>query len=486
MSLPPVPPLRLRDCNAAPIRAGGDLVLYWMIAYRRPTWNFSLQHAAATAERLGKPLVILEALRCNYRWASDRLHRFVIDGMADNARALARGASCYYPYVEPARSAGMGLLEALANRACIVVTDDFPCFFLPGMVRRVAAAVDVRVTAVDSNGLLPMRAATEVYPTAYAFRRFLQRTLPVHLVEPPVEDPLRRLKLPPIGTGLDQIRRRWPAADFSADEGPRLGELPIDHDVAAAPVRGGSAAGSRRLRDFLASGIDRYAEDRNKPGEDASSGLSPYLHFGHVSVHEIFAGLVDREEWTPDRLGRRAAGKREGWWGMEAVEGFLDELVTWRELGFNMCQLRDDYDRYESLPGWARATLEKHAGDPRAHVYSLEQFENAATHDSLWNAAQRQIVREGRMHNYLRMLWGKKILEWSATPREALATMIHLNNKYGLDGRNPNSYTGIFWVLGRYDRPWGPERPIFGTVRYMSSENTARKFDVKGYLARYA
>lgn len=485
MSLPPVPSLRVRDCNAAPVRAGGEFVLYWMIAYRRPTWNFALQHAAAIAERLGRPLVILEALRCNYRWASDRLHRFVIDGMADNARALARGAACYYSYVEPARSAGTGLLKALAARACAVVTDDFPCFFLPGMVRRVAAALDVRVIAVDSNGLLPMRAAADTYPTAYAFRRFLQKTLPAHLVEPPVESPLRGLKLPSIGRGLDEIRRRWPAVDLSTGDGPRLSELPIDHDVAAAPVRGGFVAGSRRLRDFLASGIDRYAEDRNKPGEDASSGLSPYLHFGHVSVHEVFAGLVDRGEWTPDRLGRSTAGKREGWWGMEGVEGFLDELVTWRELGFNMCHLLDDYDRYESLPAWARATLEKHAGDPRPHVYSLEQFESAATHDPLWNAAQRQIVREGRMHNYLRMLWGKKILEWSATPRDALATMIHLNNKYGLDGRNPNSYTGIFWVLGRYDRPWGPERPIFGTVRYMSSENTARKFDVKEYLARF-
>jgi deoxyribodipyrimidine photo-lyase len=153
----------------------------------------------------------------------------------------------------------------------------------------------------------------------------------------------------------------------------------------------------------------------------------------------------------------------------------LDQLVTWRELGFNMCAKRADYDEFESLPDWAQATLRKHAADRRPVLYSEEDFEAAQTHDGLWNAAQTQLVTEGRMDPYLRMLWGKKILEWSASPQRALNLMIHLNNKYALDGRDPNSYNGIFWILGRYDRPWGPERPIFGTVRYMSSQNTARK-----------
>ncbi|MGD9857196.1 MAG: deoxyribodipyrimidine photolyase, partial [Planctomycetaceae bacterium] len=219
---------------------------------------------------------------------------------------------------------------------------------------------------------------------------------------------------------------------------------------------------------------------------DATSGLSPYLHFGHLAAHEVFSRIAERERWSPAALGDATKGSRSGWWGMSAEsESFLDELVTWRELGFNRCCLSDDFDRYESLPDWALRTLADHAGDPRVHVYTLDQFESAATHDDLWNAAQRQLTGEGRLHNYLRMLWGKKILEWSSSPQEALDLMIELNNKYAVDGRDPNSYSGIFWVLGRYDRAWGPERPVFGKVRYMSSENTRRKLRLTEYLERY-
>jgi len=161
------------------------------------------------------------------------------------------------------------------------------------------------------------------------------------------------------------------------------------------------------------------------------------------------------------------------------AEHFLDELVTWRELGFNMCSLSNNYDQYGSLPEWARKTLGNHAKDPRPHIYSLDDLEKAETHDPLWNSAQMQLATQGGIDNRLRMLWGKKILEWSPTPESALEVMIHLNNKYALDGRDPNSYTGIFWTLGRYDRPWGPERPIFGLVRYMSSASMARKLGIK-------
>ncbi len=242
------------------------------------------------------------------------------------------------------------------------------------------------------------------------------------------------------------------------------------------------------MDEFLSGRIDRYAEQRNHPDADAASGLSPWLHFGHVSTHQIFDELAKNEGWAPDRPATKATGAREGWWGMSAnAEAFLDELVTWRELGFNMCAHRADYDQYESLPEWARETLEAHESDPRPHLYSLKQLESSETHDPIWNAAQTELRETGRLQNYLRMLWGKKILEWSATPRDALATMIELNNKYALDGRDPNSYSGIFWVLGRYDRAWGPQRPIFGKIRYMSSESESakRKLRMTAYLAQF-
>jgi deoxyribodipyrimidine photo-lyase len=263
--------------------------------------------------------------------------------------------------------------------------------------------------------------------------------------------------------------------------------LPIDHRISASPTRGGEAAARATLRGFLNRPLARYSELRNEPDEDASSGLSPFLHFGHISPHQIFSELMKRERWSDRKLALRAAGRRAGWWGVSpAAEEFLDQLVTWRELGFQASSHSLDYDRYESLPSWAVATLEQHARDERSESYTLKHFAAARTRDPLWNAAQCQLLAEGRIHNYLRMLWGKKILEWSPSPRAALETMIELNNRYALDGRDPNSYSGIFWCLGRYDRPWGPERPIFGKVRYMSSENTARKLRVKKYLQKYA
>lgn len=487
-----VPDLRVHVLNDRPERPEREYVLYWMIASRRARWNFGLDRAAEHARRLRKPLVVFEALRAGYPWASDRLHAFVIDGMRDNARRLAARPGVHYvPYVEPAAGTGRGLLAALAARAAVVVTDDFPAFFLRRMTAAAASRLDVLLEAVDGNGLLPLRASPKAFPTAFAFRAFLQKHLREHLGAFPLEDALAGMpheSRQDVRAVVDAVLRNWPSAPL--DRSPAaLARLPIDHGVGVVPeVEGGADAGGRTLSAFLATRLSRYLEQRNQPELDVTSGLSPYLHFGQVSAHEVFHALMTHEGWTSRRLSPRGGGRREGWWGASpAAEALLDQLVTWREVGFHTCHHRPhDYDRFESLPDWARATLERHEGDPRRHVYSLEQFEHAATHDPLWNAAQGQLLREGRIHNYLRMLWGKKILEWSASPREALAVMIALNDKYALDGRDPNSYSGISWVLGRYDRPWAPERPIFGVVRYMSSENTARKVRVKDYVRRYA
>ncbi len=476
-------------CNDAPVRAERELVLYWMVAARRAGWNFALDRAVEHARELRKPLVVLEALRCDYPWASARLHRFVLDGMADNRRAFARRPVAYYPYVEPRPGAGRGLVGALAARAAAVVTDDFPTFFLSRMIEATAARLDVRVEKVDSNGLLPMRATSTVFPTAHAFRRNLQQELAGHLGAFPSDDPLARARLPRAATLPADILRRWPAAASAllGGNGAALAGLPIDHSVPPVACRGGPRAAAARLAAFLDERLDLYADERNQPERDATSGLSPYLHFGHLSVHQVLAALAVRETWSISCLSRRATGRRAGFWGMPPpVEAFLDQIVTWREVGHNFAALRADHDRYESLPAWARATLDAHRRDARPWVYDLAQLDEACTHDPLWNAAQTQLRREGRIHTYLRMLWGKKVLEWSATPEQALSALIELNNRYAVDGRDPNSYAGICWTLGRYDRPWGPRRPIFGSIRYMSSEATARKLHVREYLQRYA
>ena len=502
-----------------------------MIGARRTRWNFGLQRAVELSLDSGLPLVVLEPLRAGYRWASDRFHRFIIDGMIDNEQRFEERGVAYHPYVEPRDGAGKGLVEALAEHAAVIVTDDFPAFFLPRMVRAAAQRIPVRVEAADGNGLLPLRATDGIFATAYAFRRFLQRKLPAHLEAPPDPDPLRLLptsieapevhgarrargQVPatrtPAAGGFatrqpgarvraaptsavrsvsdlvpSAILERWPSADLS-DPAGLVRCLPIDHSIPPVDLRGGSGAAAARLTAFVEGALDRYASDANHPEREATSRLSPYLHFGHISAHEVFDRIAAHEGWTPARLSPNASGRRSGWWGMsESAEAFLDQLVTWRDLGFVRCLHEHRYDAYEALPDWARKTLAEHASDPREFTYVLDEFENARTHDPLWNAAQNQLRREGRIHNYLRMLWGKKILEWSESPREALRIMIELNDKYALDGRDPNSYTGILWILGLHDRAWGPERPVFGKIRYMSSANTARKYRVRGYIDRY-
>jgi deoxyribodipyrimidine photo-lyase len=481
-------PLRMTVASDHAARADGRFVLYWMTTARRTSWNFALQRAVEWATHLQRPLVVFEPLRCGYRWACDRFHAFVLQGMADNAAACAKAGVTYLPYVEDAPGNGRGLLEHLASEACVVIGDDYPAFFLPHMTAAVASKLPVRFELVDGNGLLPLRATTAASVTAYAFRRVLQKNLRPHLDAMPLGEPLAelpRLKPPRLPKEWGQ---RWRAADPAMMAGTTavLATLPINHAVGVVSMRGGPNAAGQRLTDFLAHGLDRYHEDRNVVDDGAASGLSPWLHFGHLSAHQVVANVLARESWSPQRLGNKTDGKREGWWGVSnGAQSFLDELVTWRELGHHYCFHRPAHESWEDLPAWARATLETHAQDPREHVYTLEQFADACTHDPLWNAAQRELRQDGRMHNYLRMVWGKKVLEWTRHPREALAILTELNNRYALDGRDPNSSSGISWCLGRFDRPWAPQRPIFGQIRYMSSASTLKKIKLKAYLERY-
>jgi len=482
--------LRVTAVNDAAIDPRGHHVLYWMIAARRSTWSFALDHALAHAAALRRPLIVLEPLRAGYAWASDRMHAFVLQGMADNARAFAAAGITYVPYVEPSAGVGAGLLAALAKHACVVVTDEQPGFFLPRMVAAAGAALTVRLEQVDGNGLLPLRAADQAFPTAAGFRRHLQRTLPAHLAEAPAAQPLARVARGVRAADIPgSVLRRWPAATAALlDATPAaLAGLAIDHAVAPVGYRGGAGAAADALDAFIDHKLARYGDGHNHPDDDAASGLSPYLHFGHVSPHEVVARVWRAASWYPTRLADKPTGSREGWWGLPpASEAFLDEVVTWRELGYGFCFHRADYDRYSSLPDWARRSLDEHAGDPRPVHYTRRALEAAETEDPVWNAAQRQLVAEGRIHSYLRMLWGKKILEWSRSPRVALATLIELNNKYAVDGRDPNSYSGIFWTLGRFDRPWAPIRPVFGCIRYMSSASTLRKLHLRAYLKQWS
>lgn len=485
-----VPHLRVNTANDGLVRSDGSFVLYWMTSARRTSYNFGLQRAVEWSRVLGLPLVVLEALRVGYKYASDRFHAFVLQGMASNQQSLSGRGVVYHPYVERAPGEGKGLVMSLANHAAVVITDDYPSFFLPKMIASAARQISVRFELVDSNGLVPMRATQQVFTTAFSFRAWLQKNIATHLKNRPSADPLQDGVLPAkLGLLPPEILSKWPAAppDLLTGASSALAPLPIDHGVGVVSgMPGGESEGRDVLARFLRDKLSRYDSDRNDPDAHATSGLSPYLHFGHVGAHEVFDVIARAEGFSDANLQARG-GKREGFWGLRPpVEAFLEQLITWREVGFNLCfHLPHDYMRYESLPLWAQRTLDEHAADRRAKLYTRQEMEQARTGDAVWNAAQRELVRDGRIHNYLRMLWGKRVLEWTVTPREALDVLIELNDKYALDGRDPNSYSGIFWILGRYDRPWAPVRPVYGSIRYMSSTNTLKKIDMKKYLVKY-
>ncbi len=483
---PPDPyDIRIRVRDTRPPDEDRDYVLYWMTAARRPVHNFALQRAVWHARALSKPLVILEPLRIGYRWANARHHRFIIDGMHAHRATLADTPVTYHPYIEPEDGAGKGLLAALAQRAAVVVGDESPMFFYPAMLAAAAKQVDARFETVDGTGLLPLEAAPRAYPRAYSFRKAIQKHLPDYIDARPAADPLD-VDLPTLDALPDAVLETWPAAEDLDRASAIERRLPIDNSVPPVETIGGHIAGAERLAHFIAHGLDGYADDRNHPTRDGTSRLSAYLHYGHVGAHQVFEAVAEHEGWSPDDLSPSTGGGREGWWGMRpSAEAFLDELVTWRELGYQYAHAADDYTRFGSLPDWAKKTLAEHRGDPRPDLYTRTEFEDAETHDPLWNAAQNQLRREGIIHNYLRMLWGKKILHWSQTPEEALSIMIELNNRWAIDGRDPNSYSGIFWVLGRFDRAWGPERPIFGKIRYMTSKSTRSKYKVDPYIEEY-
>jgi deoxyribodipyrimidine photo-lyase len=467
--------LRLFSKNNHPVNSGGDYVLYWMQIFRRFEYNEALEYAVQVANELKKPLLIFEGLKCTYPWASNRFHQFILQGMNENSRIANGNAWNYFCFVEKKPFEGSGLIQELANRSCVVVTDEFPAFVIREHNEKVPSSISVPYITVDANGIIPLGLSSKAPYSAFEFRRLMQKNFLTQFQRPPKRNPMGSLK------NKSKIKLNKTII-------PAISSIAIDHSVSALSIQGTREAALKKLKYFCTKVLRGYVENRNHPDRNSTSELSPYLHFGKISAYEIVKAVLKQQpkKWSMSRI-HDVKGRRDGFFnGDPSIEAFLDQVITWRETGYHFCHHVKNFDQFESLPKWAINTLEKHSYDKREHVYELQEFERASTHDPIWNAAQRQLLREGTIHNYLRMLWGKKILEWTADPQTALKYLIHLNNKYSIDGRNPNSYSGIFWILGRFDRPWAPERKIFGSIRYMSSENTARKIKLKEYLKKFA
>jgi photolyase PhrII len=440
-------------------RSGGELVLYWMQTTHRVQDNFALDFAVEQANALRLPVLVYHGLRPDYPWASDRLHTYILESVADlQGRFESRGIqyAFYLDTVGGPRPAPSPLVT-LAERAALVVTDYFPTFIVPRQTRALRRKVETPLVAVDSCTVVPMRYHDREYSTARGIRPVLHAALPRFLrrtasPEPRVHGTVDLPFDPTVPTG-------------STIQG-LVSRCPIDHAVPPVrEIRGGTAAGQARLAEFLERGLPVYAESRGDPNaEHATSRLSPYLHFGNLSPHEIL-------------LAAREAGPAA------QFEKFQDEALVWRELAHNFVHHNPRHRTVEAIPAWAREELRKGESDPRPALYADEELELARTGDDLWNAAQRAYLVDGWMHNALRMLWGKAVLQWTPNAGESLRILEHLNNKYALDGRDPNTYAGIHWVFGKFDRPFY-RRPVYGTVRYQSLKAAARKFDVGAYVSR--
>lgn len=424
-------------------------VLLWVQATVRTRDNHALEYAVAEANRLGLPLVALFGLSRGYPEANARHYLYLLEGLRDLRRRLAeRGVPLAVRPGHPPET----VLEA-ARGAALVVTDVGYLRLHREWRAWLAERLDVPLTAVESEALVPVRTASpKAEYAARTLRPKLHRLWPDYLV--PLEP-----------RELSKQTADWDLGLDLSDPAGLCSTLPIDHSVLPGEERGGEGEALRRLDHFIRDELDLYHERRNDPNVHGSSRLSAFLHYGHLSP--LTAALLAQERGGP------------------GADAFLEELLVRRELSFNLTTFNPRYDAYDGLPEWARQTLEVHRHDPREYLYSREELDAAQTHDPYWNAAQNEMARTGRMHNYMRMYWGKKVLEWSPDPRTAYDTLVWLNNRYEQDGREASSYAGIGWVFGLHDRPWA-RRPVFGTVRYMNAAGLRRKFDADAYARRWA
>ncbi|HET6490838.1 MAG TPA: deoxyribodipyrimidine photo-lyase [Syntrophales bacterium] len=444
-------PSRIQPLNTRSIQ-DGRYVLYWMQSSQRVECNHALEYAVGAADEHNLPVVVAFGLTERFPEANLRHYTFMLEGLEEVRKGLRRRG---IRFVLLRRSPELAAVE-LAREASLVVADRGYLRMQRQWRRHVAKNAPCAVIQVESDAVVPVETASpkEEY-TAGTLRPKLQRILRDYLV-PLAERPLRKesLSLP-----LDVEGEN----DFQA----LPGRMAIDRTVAPVKTaRGGTAQAKALLGEFIANGLRHYNDLRNDPGLDCSSHLSPYLHFGQIS---------------PLAIALRISGERAV--PAAARDAYLEELIVRRELSMNFVYYNERYDEFESLPDWAKKTLAGHAKDRREYLYRPEQWERAETHDPYWNAAQKEMVLSGRMHNYMRMYWGKKILEWSRSPAEAFRTALWLNNRYELDGRDPNGFAGVAWCFGKHDRAW-PERKVFGKIRYMNDAGLKRKFDMDAYLKK--
>jgi deoxyribodipyrimidine photo-lyase len=453
---------RVRRLNAARVRTkseGGEHVVYWCQMQRRPEDNAALAYAIEEANRLGVPCVVYEAIRPDYPYASDRLHAFVLEGIADMRAGLeARGVG-YAFFLPRKKGDSRGVLKKLAARAALIVTDDYPTFVVATHLEKAAGIVDCALVAVDDCAVLPM--------ALFPHEEYAARTIRPKVLRAQAEW-LRPLHEPRVKHAAT-ARLEWPFEPMpaNADVAELLASCAIDHAV--TPVTGefpgGATAAHARLSGFVRRKLPGYIVDRNEPSRDGTSHLSPYLHWGMISARAVALAV--------DEAGRDAGVR-------EQADSFLEQLLVRRGLAFNFARHNPQHATYAGIPDWAKKTLAEHAHDKRPELVPFEAMERAETPDPLWNASQRELLRRGIIQNYPRMLWGKIPMLWSS-PEEAHRRVTVLNDKYALDGRDPDGYTNIAWCFGKHDRPW-PERAIYGKVRTMTTRSAMSKLDFDDYV----
>ena len=454
--------LRSITLNEVRTQPEGEFVLYWMQSTQRLEENWALRHATLEADRLGKPLIIYQGLNPQYEHANDRIHAMIVGNAVELSERAESLGYTYLFHLRPTIAGDNRVLDQLAARATLVVTDAFPTAGVDARSLRVAARIACRMVAVESHAVVPAAAFQKEEFAARTIRPKIAKLRDLSL-EPVKDQPPRLMVSTSLRASLDLDALQMNGRDVEA----LIASCEIDHRVSrVVSVPPGLLAARARLDAFCSGALTGYAERRNDPGDpEGSSHLSPYLHFGQISAAEVARTV--RERGAPAE-----------------VEKFYDELLTWRELALNFCVRNPAFGTLDGLPNWVRENMARHAADPREHVYDLATFEAAATHHPLWNAAQRELVATGTIHNVMRMYWGKYIVLWSASYAEALRIMLHLNNKYGLDGRDPSSFGGVQWCLGKFDRPW-TRRPVLGTIRYMSIDLAYKKFDARTYERRW-